>query len=114
MISLRDPAVYITAVCVITVIIETAVFRIAGWRDKWGLVIAALMNVITSLALGLVLSVLYIFYFPPLALAAWVAAVLLEYAVYRIALGTERPLFLTTLIANMLSFAAVFSIHGLG
>ena len=106
MISLRDPAVYYTVSCILTVAIEVAVFRTFGWKDKWGLIIVALLNVITSLLLALLLSVFYFFYFPEAVLIVECVNYLLELAILRIALDTDRPLALVTLVANVLSCAA--------
>ena len=105
MISLRDPAVYYTVSCILTVAVEVAIFRLFGWKDKWGLIIVALLNVITSLALGLLLSFFYVFNLAPAVIIVECLIYIFEFAIYRIALGTDRPLALVTLVANLLSCA---------
>ena len=113
MTDFSDPLVFFAACCILTVITETAVFRLAGWKDKWGLIIIALTNVITGLVQGIMLSLFYYYYIPPILIIVELIAVWLEFALFRVWLGRDRKLLLVTLIANVLSCAAVFLIHGL-
>ena len=87
--------------CILTVLLETPVFLLAGYRSKTDVTIVVCTNVVTNLLLQLCFLVLPLTVF-------WVAVLELlvlgsEYAIYACAFGRSRRLFLLTLAANALS-----------
>ena len=92
--------------CIITVVLETALFAVLGCRKRDDLVIVVLANVITNLSLNLFLLLVPSAYSPVWILILEIIVVAAEYLVYRIAFGGSVKLFLLTLSANVLSFSA--------
>ena len=89
--------------CILTVLIETPFLALFGYRDRYALTVTVCVNVITNLTLNLALRL----WIPASGLSVLIgelAVVGAEYALYRIAFGERRRLFLLTLSANVLSF----------
>ena len=88
--------------CALTVLIETPFLALFGYRRREELAVIVCANVVTNLLLNLALMLLPLprWSVDPLE-AAVVAA---EYAVYALAFGRSRRLFLLTLAANCLSY----------
>ena len=91
--------------CLLTVLIETVLFYMFGYREKDDITIVACANVVTTLSLNLILAVCgarstYWNYVVPLELIV----VFAEFLIYTRAFGPSKKLFLLTLAANALSF----------
>lgn len=90
-------------VCALTVLIETPLFFAAGYRDRDSLLVVVCANIVSNLTLNLCVRLL----FPERGAAEYAleaTAVAAEYAVYSLAFGRSRRLFLLTLAANCLSY----------
>ena len=101
---------YIFLACLLTVLIETVFLTLAGLRQKEHTPVIICVNVVSNIALNLILAALPVRHgntqlsmFLPLILFE-AAVVLLEYFVYRAAFGSLKRLFLKTFFANLLSF----------
>ncbi len=95
----------IALACLLTVIIETAFFILLGYRGREDIVIVALTNAASNLLLNAAIAFLWpqgvgwqIWLLEALVVAA-------EYAVFALAFGRSRRLFLYTLLANALSYS---------
>jgi len=101
--------------CALTVLIELAVFALAGYGRRRGfLLLCAAANVATNLGLNLLLARPLAGYRSlPLILALEVLVVLAEYAVYAAAEGRSRRLLFLTLLANAASFLTGALLFGL-
>ena len=103
--------------CALTVAIETPFLALTVSREREYLKIAALINIVTNLALNLTLS-LFLYVSPAAPRIALFplegCAVAAEFLVYRRWLAPEKPLrlFLLTLAANVLSYTAGVLIFG--
>ena len=91
--------------CLLTVLIETVLFYLFGYRTKDDITIVACTNVVTNLSLNLILAIsgtraAYWNTVVPLELAV----VLAELLIYARAFGPSRALFWRVLAANALSF----------
>ncbi len=90
--------------CLLTVVIETALFMLMGYRSSRMVSIVICANVITNLLLNLSLVFL-----PELRAilvpAGEIAVVITEYAIYAAAFGRSPKLFALTAAANALSFS---------
>ena len=100
--------------CVITVIVETALFRAFGYRKKDDLIIVALANVISNLALNLIIATV-----PGASRLLWVllmeaAVVIFEYLVYRRAFGGGARLFVQTFAANCVTYGLGLLLQSFG
>ena len=92
--------------CALTVLIEGGFFALLGYRSRFALTVIVCANVVTNLLLNLCIALLF-----SGAPGAWVYlleafVVAAEYAVYAIAFGKSRKLFVLTLAANCLSYGA--------
>ena len=90
--------------CIITVVVETAFFWIAGYRQRLDLEIVALANVVTNLSLNLLLGLVPSLYPFPWILLLEAVVVAVEYLVYRRAFGGSLKLFLLTFAANAITY----------
>ena len=96
--------------CLLTVLIEGGFLYLAGYRDRYSLTVIVCVNVITNLLLNLLIALLpgaaagLRIYFLELCVVA------AEYAVYAVAFGRGRKLFLLTLAANCISYGIVLLI----
>ena len=100
--------------CILTVVLETALFAVLGRRKRDELLIVVLSNIITNLSLNL-----FIFLVPAAYSPLWIAllealVVAVEYLIYRMAFGGSAKLFLLTLGANALSFCTGLLLQHLG
>ena len=92
--------------CLLTVVLETGLFYLLGYREKDDLTIVACANVVTNLTLNLTIA-LFLSGGPGLWLALLEGLVVLaEYLIYVRAFGASKKLFLQTLAANLLSYGA--------
>ena len=92
--------------CLLTVVLETGLFYLLGYREKDDLTIVACANVVTNLTLTLTIA-LFLSGGPGLWLALLEGLVVLaEYLIYARAFGASKKLFLQTLAANLLSYGA--------
>ena len=101
--------------CLLTVLLETGLFCLLGYREKDELMIVACANVITNLTLNLTIA-LFLSGGPGFWLVLLETAVVVaEYLIYASAFGASKKLFLQTLAANVLSYSAgvVLSAAGL-
>lgn len=88
--------------CILTVLLETPIFWLAGYRTRNDVTIVICTNIVTNLLLQLCFLVL------PMR-ALWIALLELlvlagEYTIYAVAFGRSKRLFLLTLGANAFSF----------
>ena len=101
--------------CLLTVLLETGLFYLLGYRGKDDLTIVACANVVTNLTLNLTIA-LFLSGGPGFWLVLMEAAIVAtEYLIYARAFGGSKKLFLQTLAANVLSYSAgvVLSAAGL-
>ena len=92
--------------CLLTVLIETPLFYLFGWRDRGAVTVVVCVNVISNLLLNLTL----LLDFPGRGAGNWVylleaLVVAGEYAVYALASRPSWKLLLQTFAANLLSYA---------
>ena len=92
--------------CVITVVVETVLFRIFGYKKADDLVIIVLSNVITNVTLNVLILLVPDLYDVPWLIIAELAVVAAEYLIYRRAFGGSFKLLILTFFANVLSFAS--------
>ena len=90
--------------CVITVVVETAIFMTAGYRRNDDALIVALANVVTNLTLNLFLT-----FVPAAARSPWILilellVVAVEYLIYRAAFSGSLKLFILTFAANAATY----------
>ena len=91
--------------CGLTMAIETAYFYLAGFRDRYFLIVCLAVNAATNLTMNLVLSCTGISLWSVLIAEILVTGT--EYAVYSLITTTSRKiLLLHTVAANLLSFSA--------
>ena len=90
--------------CFLTVLVETALFVLFGYRSKDDLTIVACANIVTNLTLNLLLAFVFPYDAHFWVLPLEVTVVLAEYLIYAKAFGASKKLFLQTLAANVLSF----------
>ncbi len=100
--------------CLLTVVIETAFFLLAGFRSKSFVTVCVCVNAATNLSLNLIIWLLYrlgvdltVAVYP---LEAIVVAV--EYLVYAALDGFSGKLFLLTLSANLISYCSGLLLFG--
>ena len=91
--------------CLLTLLIETPLFYLWGWRDRRDVTVVVCVNVISNLLLNLTLLLA----FPGRGAGHWVylleaLVVAGEYAVYALASRPSWKLLLQTFAANLLSY----------
>lgn len=91
--------------CFLTVLIETPLFCLWGWRDRAAVTIVVCVNVISNLLLNLTLLLV----FPGRGAGNWIylleaLVVAGEYAVYALAFKPSWKLLLQTFTANLVSY----------
>ena len=91
--------------CLLTVLVETALFALFGYRSRDDLTIVACANVLTNLTLNLLLAFVLPYDAHFWVLPLEIAVVLAEFLIYAKAFGPSKKLFVLTLAANVLSFA---------
>lgn len=89
--------------CLYTVIIETIIFYLAGYRKAYEIGIVICANTISNLSLNLFLSVTGL-YTPFLLIVLEAVVVFLEYLIYLLAFDRTLKLFVLTIVANLCSF----------
>ena len=90
--------------CVITVVMESALFWIFGYRKKEDLMIVALANVITNLTLNLIIALVPGTYEQILVICLEIVVMIAEYLIYMKAFGGSAGLMALTVAANLLSY----------
>ncbi|MBE6909958.1 MAG: hypothetical protein E7474_10385 [Ruminococcaceae bacterium] len=91
------------AACALTVLLETPLFFLAGYRSRDEITVVVCANVVTNLLLNLTAAYLLQGRLT-IAYSLELAVVAAEYAAYALAFGRSKRLFLLTLAANCLSF----------
>ena len=91
--------------CVLTVLIETPLFYLWGWRDRNAVTVVVCVNVISNLLLNLTLLLA----FPGRGAGHWIylleaLVVAGEYAVYAYVSAPSWKLLLRTFLANLVSY----------
>ena len=91
--------------CVLTVLIETPLFYLWGWRDRNAVTVVVCVNVISNLLLNLTLLLA----FPGQGAGHWIylleaLVVAGEYAVYAYVSAPSWKLLLRTFLANLVSY----------
>jgi len=101
--------------CLVTVVVETAVFWLAGYRSRDEILVVVCTNVVTNLVLNLVL------YGPFFQVSGYMMrigellVIAVETAIYTIAFGRLGKMLALTVAANMLSvFIGMFFFMGDG
>ena len=90
--------------CIITVIIETVIFRLFKWKDLQDLKIVALTNVVTNLLLNFILSLCPDLYYSFWLVILELLVIAAEYLIYRRAFGHSRRLVIAVILANVVTF----------
>ena len=90
--------------CIITVVVETALFWIFRYRKANDLVIIALTNVVTNVTLNTLIMLVPGLYDIPWLIILELIVVAAEYLIYRWAFGGSLRLLVLTFFANVLSF----------
>ena len=101
-----EPLIYYSAACILTVILEVGLFRVCGYRKPLDLGIVALANVVTNVALNLILELVIAAFDLPWIIVLEIIVIAAEYLIYSRAFGPSRNLFILTFCANLLSFLA--------
>ena len=91
--------------CFLTVLIETPLLYLWGWRDRDAVTVVICVNVISNLLLNLTLLLV----FPGRGAGNWIylleaLVVAGEYAVYALASRSSWKLLLQTFAANLISY----------
>ena len=110
MIEILEGLWFLAAPCLLTVVIETVLFVLNGYRGKDALIVVICTNILTNVALNLTAAITG--WRPPAAYFAEFAVVAVEYAIYARAFGQSKKLFWLTLAANALSFGVGLLIYG--
>ena len=92
--------------CLIAVIFETAFFWMFGYDSRDERMVVACTNVLTTLAMNLVMIPNGYQSIPTIVIAELIL-IAVEFAVYSIAFGRSWKLLLLTITANALSFGAL-------
>ncbi len=90
--------------CVITVVMESALFWIFGYRKKEDLMIVALANVITNLTLNLIIALVPVAYEQFLVICLEVVVIAAEFLIYKRAFGGSAELMALTAAANLITY----------
>ncbi len=89
--------------CLIAVILETAFFWMFGYDSRDEKTVVACTNVLTTLAMNLVMIPNGYRSIPTIVMAE-VILIAVEFGIYAIAFGRSRKLLLLTIAANAISF----------
>ena len=97
--------------CILTLLLETPIFWLAGYRSKDEMTVVVCVNVVSNLLLQLCFLVLplTVFWLTVLELLVLIG----EYVVYALAFGRSKRLFLLTLGANAFSLGVGLMIRAL-
>ena len=89
--------------CLVTVLLETAVFWLAGYRSRNEVIVVVCTNVITSLLLYLALSGMFFPVWGRTILLGELLVMTIETAIYTFAFGRFGKVLALTVAANLLS-----------
>ena len=89
--------------CLVTVIVETALFWLAGYRSRDEILVVVCTNVITNLLLNLVLSGIFFSVWGWMIVLGELIVIVMETAIYTFAFGRFGKVLALTIAANVLS-----------
>ena len=89
--------------CLVTVIVETALFWLAGYRSRDEILVVVCTNVITNLLLNLVLSGIFFSVWGWMIVLGELVVIAVETAIYTFAFGRFGKVLALTIAANVLS-----------
>ena len=89
--------------CLVTVIVETALFWLAGYRSRDEILVVVCTNVITHLLLNLVLSGIFFSVWGWMIVVGELIVIVIETAIYTFAFGPFGKVLALTIMANLLS-----------
>ena len=89
--------------CLVTVVVETAVFWLAGYRSRDEILVVVCTNVVTNLVLNLVLSGMFFTVWGRTIVLGELLVVAAETAIYTFAFERFGKVLALTLAANLLS-----------
>ena len=89
--------------CVVTVIVETALFWLFGYRSRDEILVVVCTNVITNLLLNLVLSGIFFSVSGRMIVLGELIVIAVETAIYTFAFGRFGKVLALTIMANLLS-----------
>ena len=89
--------------CVVTVVVETALFWLFGYRSRDEILVVVCTNVITNLLLNLVLSGIFFSVSGRMIVIGELIVIAVETAIYTFAFGRFGKVLALTIMANLLS-----------
>lgn len=89
--------------CLVTVIVETALFWLFGYRSRDEILVVVCTNVITNLLLNLVLSGIFFSVCGWMIVLGELIVIVMETAIYSFAFGRFGKVIALTIAANVLS-----------
>lgn len=89
--------------CLVTVIVETALFWLLGYRSRDEILVIVCTNVITNLLLNLVLSGIFFSVWGWMIVVGELIVIIIETAIYTFAFGRFGKVLALTIAANVLS-----------
>ena len=89
--------------CLVTVIVETALFWLFGYRSRDEILVVVCTNVITNLLLNLVLSGIFFSVWGWMIVLGELIVIIIETAIYTFAFGRFGKVLALTAAANLLS-----------
>ena len=101
--------------CLVTVVVETALFWLAGYRSRDEILVVVCTNVITNLLLNLVLSGIFFSVSGRMIVLGELVVIAVETAIYTFAFGRFGKVLALTVTANLLSvFVGMLLFMGCG
>ena len=89
--------------CLVTVVVETALFWLFGYRSRDEILVVVCTNVITNLLLNLVLSGIFFSVSGRMIVLGELIVIAVETAIYTFAFGRFGKVLALTILANVLS-----------
>ena len=89
--------------CLVTVVVETALFCLFGYRSRDEILVVVCTNVITNLLLNLVLSGIFFSVSGRMIVLGELIVIAVETAIYTFAFGRFGKVLALTIMANLLS-----------